>query len=66
VLRALANLRTLDVAKLEPAFHSMTSMQALFNLVEAFCEEGQSLHVNLNPALSVFHPAELRFFGFME
>lgn len=41
-------------------------MQALFNLVEAFCEEGQSLHVNLNPALSVFHPAELRFFGFME
>ena len=52
VLRTLETMRKLDVAKYNPGVHSITSVQALFDLAESFRDEGLPLHVNFNPALS--------------
>jgi len=66
LLRALKKLRTLDVAKYEPAVHSMAAVQALFHLVEAFRHEGLHLNVIVNLDLSAFYPADPTFWGFIE
>ena len=64
VLRALKSMRTLDVAKYGPGTHSVTSVQALFDLVATFTDEGLPLRVNFNPALSAKYEAPTVFWGF--
>ncbi len=60
VLRMLKMLRKLDVARREPAVHSLPSLQALFDLVDDFRNEGLHLRVNLNPTCSeTFDPEDI-------
>lgn len=64
VLRTLKKLRMLDVVKSKPAVHTVPSLQALFNLVDTFRDEGFPLHVNLDPTCSDPFEPDVLFCGF--
>ena len=65
VLRTLTELRTLDVAKTPPTAHGVTSVQALFGLVESFRDAGRLLRVNFDPDLSETYQPEGPFWGYI-
>jgi len=59
----IEQLRLLDVAKAKPHSFDASSTQALFDLVEEFREEGQPLHINIDPTKSETFQAETAFWG---
>jgi len=65
VFRALAKLRSLDVAKCDSTahHHDGPSVQALFRYVLELRDAGQRLHVNLDPASSVTYQPNMAYWG---
>ncbi len=63
MLRAMSELRVLDVAKPEGAAHAASSMQAVFDVVKAFADDQLLLRVNVDPTLTETYEAAPQYWG---